>query len=100
MITLEDCLAFCGLSREEVEAIAEHEHIPHVTAAAMAQYLLQCPGGKLRVRDLIRDDIATARRHGRRAHAHELSTVLRRFLECHPEARKVPLREQRLSHLP
>ena len=28
MITLEDCIAFCGLTEEEVLAIAEHEHLP------------------------------------------------------------------------
>jgi hypothetical protein len=27
MITLEECAAFCGLTKEEVLAIAEHEHI-------------------------------------------------------------------------
>ena len=32
MITLEDCLAFCGLTEEEVLAIAEHEHMPEIAA--------------------------------------------------------------------
>ena len=27
MITLEDCVAFCGLTEEEMLAIAEHEHV-------------------------------------------------------------------------
>ena len=27
MISLEDCIAFSGLSEEEVAAIGEHEHI-------------------------------------------------------------------------
>ena len=36
MITLEDCIAFCGLTEQEVLAIAEHEHIPEVAAAALA----------------------------------------------------------------
>ena len=39
MITLEDCLAFCGLTEEEVLAIAEHEHMPEIAAAAFAEYL-------------------------------------------------------------
>ena len=26
MISLEDCIALCGLTKEEVLAIAEHEH--------------------------------------------------------------------------
>jgi hypothetical protein len=40
MITLEDCLAFCGLTGEEVLAIAEHEHLPEIAATALANYLL------------------------------------------------------------
>ena len=34
MITLEDCIAMCGLTEQEVLAIAEHEHIPEIAAAA------------------------------------------------------------------
>jgi len=30
MITLEDCIEFCGLTKEEVLAIAEHEHVPEI----------------------------------------------------------------------
>jgi hypothetical protein len=39
MITLEDCVTFCGLTEEEVLAIAEHEHMPEIAAAAFAEYL-------------------------------------------------------------
>ncbi len=34
MISIEDCIAMCGLTREEVDAIAEHEHIEEIAAAA------------------------------------------------------------------
>jgi hypothetical protein len=40
MITLEDCVGLCGLTEEEVLAVAEHEHLPEVAATAFAQYLL------------------------------------------------------------
>ena len=33
MISLEDCIAMCGLHRDEVLALAEHEHIPEIAAA-------------------------------------------------------------------
>jgi hypothetical protein len=36
MITLEDCVALCGLTEEQVLAIAEHEHLPEIDAAALA----------------------------------------------------------------
>jgi hypothetical protein len=40
MISLEDCISMCGLDENEVAAIAEHEHIPEIAAAALASYLL------------------------------------------------------------
>ena len=39
MITLEDCVALCGVTGEEVLAIAKHEHMPEIAAAAFAKYL-------------------------------------------------------------
>ena len=30
MITLEDCIGLCGLTEEEVLAVAEHEHLPEI----------------------------------------------------------------------
>jgi len=38
MITLEDCIGLCGLTEQEVLAIAEHEHLPEIAATALAQY--------------------------------------------------------------
>ena len=35
MISLEDCIALCGLTEQEVMAIAEHEHVPEIAAAAI-----------------------------------------------------------------
>ena len=32
MISIEDCVALCGLTKEEVHAIAEHEHVPRHAA--------------------------------------------------------------------
>ena len=43
MVSLEDCIAFCGLDENEVAAISEHEHIPEIAATALADYLLKQP---------------------------------------------------------
>jgi hypothetical protein len=40
MISLEDCIGLCGLTEEEVLAIAEHEHMSEIAATALAQYLM------------------------------------------------------------
>ena len=45
MISLEDCIAFSGLTEEEILAIAEHEHIPEAVACGLAKYLETTPGG-------------------------------------------------------
>jgi len=86
MITLEDCLAFCGLTEEEVLAIAEHEHIPEVAAAALAEYLACQEHGADKIRDMIVDDIHASQTRGDRAHVLTLLHVLHHFLRTHPAA--------------
>jgi hypothetical protein len=61
MISLEDCLALCGLTNAEVHALAEHEHIPDIVATALGQYLLNQPNGCRAIRDMIAEDIGWAR---------------------------------------
>ena len=87
MISLEDCIALCGLSEEEIEAVSEHEHIPEIAAAALASYLLNQPHGGEAIRTMIVDDIHKALDAGQMKHAAELFMALRHFLEEHPEAR-------------
>src|SRR5437868_11059300 len=53
MISLEDCIAMSGLDEKVVEAIAEHEGIPEISAAALARYLLHEIGGADRIREMI-----------------------------------------------
>lgn len=85
MITLDDCLAFCGLTEAEVQAIAEHEHIPEIAAAGLASYLLCSDHGAERIREMIVDDLVAAQKRGDTQHARELVMVLRHFLTAHPE---------------
>ncbi len=86
MISIEDCIAMCGLSPTEVEAVAEHEHIPEVAASALASYLLRRAGGADEIRAMLVDDIRTALAENRLRHASELFMALRHFLAEHPEA--------------
>jgi hypothetical protein len=87
MITLEDCIGLCGLSEDEVDAISEHEHIPEIAAAALAQSLLNQPHGGRQIRKMIIDDIHKALDAGQVKHAAALFTALRHFLDEHPDAR-------------
>ena len=85
MLTYEDCQGLCDLTEEEVAAIAEHEHIPQMAAAAMGSYLVHLADGVPRLKAIIRDDIAEARAKGDHVHAAKLVYVLRHFIETHPE---------------
>ena len=85
MITLEDCLAMSGLTEEEVDAIAEHEHLPEIIAAELGSYLSRLPGGSQDIRHMILDDIAAARSRGDLHHALQLRLVLMKFCRDHPE---------------
>jgi hypothetical protein len=86
VITLEDCIAFSGLTEQEVLAIAEHEHIPEVAAAALAECLLSSRAGSGQIRDMICEDIRAALDRGDVKHAAELCSALRHFFDCHPDA--------------
>lgn len=81
MLTLEDCIALSDLTLEEIDAIAEHEHLPETIATELGCYLVHCPDGRQAIRSMIRDDIETARNRGDFRHAAELKLVLRHFVE-------------------
>jgi hypothetical protein len=85
MISLADCIAFSGLTEEEVLAIAEHEHLSEIAATALAEYLLSRERGMEKVRDMIVDDIRKAQHRADKAHVQTLLHVLHHFLKTHPE---------------
>ena len=86
MITLQDCVALCGLKESEVLAIAEHEHVPEIVAAGLASSLLKHAHGVDGVRHMIIEDIRAAHERGDLQHVHELLVCLKNFLDEHPEA--------------
>lgn len=81
MLTLEDCIALSGLTREEIDAIAEHEHLPEMVATELGAYLIQLPEGTGAIKAIIRDDIVRAQVQGDHLHSAKLKLVLRHFLE-------------------
>jgi len=86
MLTLEDCLALCDLTREEIDAIAEHEHIPETVAMELGDYLTHTEDGQKRIRRMIEDDIADAQTRGDFRHSAELKLALKHFCETHRKA--------------
>ena len=84
MLSLEDCIALCGLNEEEVLAIAHHERIPEIAAAELGNYLVRTPQGEMRIKTIIRDDIAEARANGDRLRELALKLMLRNYVLQHP----------------
>ncbi|WP_372396481.1 hypothetical protein ABMY26_11900 [Azospirillum sp. HJ39] len=83
MITIEDCIGLSGLTREEIDAIAEHEHLPEIVAAELGNYLDATGDGRREIRRMIEDDIAAARAHGQRERVAVLTLTLCHFLKEH-----------------
>jgi hypothetical protein len=90
MISLEDCIALCGLTEAEVDAIAEHEHVPEVAAATLGQYMLHQPHGVDHIRKMIVDDIRAALHAHDTAHAAELMSALRHLMASYPDDAALP----------
>ena len=104
MLSLEDCLALCELSEDEVLAIAHHEHLPEIAAAELGNYLCRTPEGEMRIKAIIRDDIAEARAGGDRMRELALKMMLRNFILQHPgceerHARQIPRGAQEWARL-
>lgn len=83
MLTMDDCIALSELTEEEIEAIAEHEHLPEMVALELGNYLVHTAEGQRQIKTIIRDDIAAARAHGDFAHAARLKLALRHFIRHH-----------------
>ena len=85
MLTLQDCLALCELTEDEVLAIAEHEHIPEMAAIELGSYLTHTPEGEERIKRMIVEDIDAARSRGDVRHAAMLKLVLQRYAAAHAQ---------------
>lgn len=83
MLTYEDCIGMSELTSDEVDAIAEHEHVPSIVALEMGRYLMSGPDGTRLVKRIIVDDIDHARERGDTLHAACLKLILRDFCRRH-----------------
>ncbi len=84
MLTLRDCLALSDLNEDEVQLIAEHEHIPEIVAAELGNELLHSADGVTTIKAYILDCVEHARRAGDFDRADALYAVYRRFDAAHP----------------
>lgn len=91
MLSLQECLDFSDLSEEEVEAIAEHEHVPEIVAAEIGNTLLKTKAGICLIKLYLLENIEHARSLGQFDKAKRLDALYRRFHYEHPGAEPAPV---------
>ena len=86
MLSLQDCIDFSDLSEDEIEAIAEHEHLPEIVAAELGATLLQSTSGLCLIKLYLLENIELARATGHFDKAARLEALYDRFNRDHPGA--------------
>lgn len=84
MLSIQDVIDYCDLERGEIEAIAEHEHVPVVVAAEMSEQLLSTPQGVYRLHAMIIENMEHALEHGEYQHVKDLSETYQHLQRTHP----------------
>ena len=84
MLSIQDVLDYCDLDRGEIEAIAEHEHIPLTIAAEMSESLLGTPEGVCRLHVMFLENMKQAFEAGHYDHVQELAETYRHLQRSHP----------------
>ena len=86
MITLDDIEDMTCLTRAEIDALAEHDHVSTYDASIYGDYLMHIHHGPQKVQQMICEDIRTALHADDVAHAKVLFATLRGFMAEHPDA--------------
>lgn len=84
MLSMQDVLDYCDLERGEIEAIAEHEHIPMTIAAEMSASLLASPDGVCHLHQMIIENMQHALDCGRDSHVLALMQTYEHLQRTHP----------------
>jgi hypothetical protein len=86
MLTLNDCIGFSGLTEEQLEAVAKHEHLPMVLAAELVEDEVDSPEGCLHIESMIADEVVFEIEHGHPEQAERYRHGLAEFINTHPHA--------------
>ena len=84
MLSIQDVIDYCDLERGEIEAIAEHEHIPMAIAAELSEVLLCSPEGVCRLHTMIVENMVHAMEAGEYEHVQDLSKTYEHLQRTHP----------------
>lgn len=83
MLSLVDCIAFSGLTPEQVDAVACFQHVPTIIAAEWAEGVLETEHGCETVEAMLVAEVALAHDHHRPCEK-EWSDGLTAFRTTHP----------------
>lgn len=86
MLTIQDCIAFSGLTQEQLEAVAHHQHLPDVVAAEWAETMLEDERGVRRIEAALYEEVAHARCRHDPDCMRRYQRALEDFLRDHPRA--------------
>ena len=86
MISIKDCIDYSDLTEEEVEAIADHEHLPFETAAQLACCLAQSEDGTQLLRCLLKNAVCDAESCGHEEALQRARKAWGQFAANHPDA--------------
>jgi hypothetical protein len=84
MLSLTDCIAFSGLTCEQLEAVARYRHVPVIIAAEWAETTLEGPDGAEQVEAVLASEVMFATAH-RLSCAECWNQALADFHKAHPE---------------
>lgn len=84
MLSLVDCIAFSGLTPDQLEAVACHRHVPVIVAAEWAETELDKPHGAETVEDVLAMEVKLANAHHLPCAASWIN-ALAEFHVSHPE---------------
>jgi hypothetical protein len=87
MLSYNDCVELSDLTEEEIEAIAQHEHLPEMAALELGSYLVHTQAGIPMIKRIILEDIEEARRRGHAEKVLQLKLVLKHFVDTHPNGK-------------
>lgn len=91
MLSMQDVIDYCDLDCGEIEAIAEHEHIPTMLAAELSEGLLCSPDGVFRLHTMIIENMKQALEAGRYKHAEDLAKTYQHLQRTHPMPKPIDL---------
>jgi len=83
MLTFEDCLDYCELTLDEIDAVAAHEHSCRLQALALAGSLVQNERGRRQLLRILGETLLQARVEGDRQREKQLEAVVAGFSDRH-----------------